>query len=58
MTYQNPRERAIQTQAIIKANKMFNPSYNQHTEELTGESNDRTPYDYAGTEQEILIEHN
>lgn len=39
--------------AIEKANKMFNPSYNMHTEELSGESNDRTAYDYAGTEQEI-----
>ncbi len=58
MTYQNPRVRAIQVQAIVKANKMFSPAYNQHTEELTGESNDRTAYDYAGTEQDLITNHN
>jgi hypothetical protein len=44
--------------AIEKANKMFNPSYNQHTEALSGEPSDRTAYDYAGSEQETLTEHN
>jgi hypothetical protein len=38
--------------AITKANKMFNPSFNQKAEELSGEPSDRTAYDYAGTEME------
>jgi hypothetical protein len=42
--------REIIRKAIEKANKMFNPSYNAHVEELTGEPNDRTAYDYAGDE--------
>lgn len=49
--------RTIIRQAITKANKMFNPSYNMHTEELSGEPNDRTSYDYAGVEQELIHNH-
>lgn len=44
--------------AIEKANTMFNPSYNKHTEELSGEPSDRDSYDYAGTEQELLTDNN
>jgi len=55
--YQNPRVKTIIANAIAKANTMFSPSYNQHTEELSGESNDRSAYDYAGTEQELKQEH-
>lgn len=44
--------RQIIRETIKKANKMFNPSYNLHTEEITGEPSDRTSYDYAGTELE------
>ena len=39
--------------AITRANKQFNPSYNLHTQELSGEPSDRDSYDYAGSEQEI-----
>lgn len=52
MNYVNPRVKVIQEQAIRKANSMFNPSFNQHTEELTGEPSDRDSYDYAGVEKE------
>lgn len=41
-------------QVINRANKQFNPSLNQTAEEMSGESNDRTAFDYAGTEQEII----
>lgn len=54
----NLRVMHIVNQAIYKANKMFNPSYNMHTEELSGEPNDRTAYDYAGAEMEPLIDNN
>lgn|GEM_PF-6044887 len=40
--------------AIQKANKQFNPSYNKHVEELSGEVSDREAYDYAGTEMELI----
>ena len=49
--------REIVRHAITKANKMFNPSYNMHTEELSGEPSDRTAYDYAGNEPQNQIEH-
>ncbi len=48
----------IARQAIEKSNKMFNPSCNMHTEELSGEPSDRTAYDYAGTEMEPLTDNN
>lgn len=41
-------------QAIAKANKQFNPSFNRHTEELSGEPSDRDSYDYAGTELKFI----
>lgn len=44
--------RSIIRRSIEKVNKMFNPSYNDHVEALSGEPSDRTAYDYAGTEQE------
>lgn len=49
--------KSIIRSAIEKANKMFNPSWNLHTEELSGEVSDRTAFDYAGTEPENKIEH-
>lgn len=51
-------QKIIQMQAIRKANKIFNPSYNLHTEELTGIPSDRDAYDYAGSERETLINNN
>lgn len=48
--YQNPRVKQIIAHAINKANTMFNPSYDMHTEELSGEPSDRSAYDYAGEE--------
>ena len=41
-------ERRIIREAIAKANTMFSPSYNQHTEALSGIPSDRDEYDYAG----------
>ena len=55
---ENPSARNIIRKAIEKANTMFNPSYNQYVEELTGTPSDRTAEDYAGCEQEKLTEHN
>lgn len=54
MTYINPRVKVIQEQAIRKANSMFSPSFNQHTEELTGEPSDREASDYSGVEKEWI----
>jgi hypothetical protein len=50
--------RSIVLSAIEKANKMHNPSYDLHVEELSGQVSDRTAYDYAGSEPENQIEHN
>lgn len=50
--YHNPRERTIINEAIHKSNTMFNPSFNQHTEALSSEPNDRDAYDFAGCELE------
>lgn len=50
--------REIIRQAIAKANKQFNPAYNKHTEELSGETSDRDSYDYAGAEMEPLTDYN
>ncbi len=47
----------IKREAIEKANRQFNPALNQDVEELTHEPSDRTGYDYAGTEQELIINH-
>lgn len=52
--YTNPRIKTIIAQAISKANTMFNPSYNQHVEELSGEPSDRDAGDYSGTEREVI----
>jgi hypothetical protein len=49
--------RSIVLSAIEKANKMHNPSYDLHVEELSGQPNDRSAYDYAGSEPENQIEH-
>lgn len=57
MTYQNPRIKTIVENAIRKSNTMFNPSYNQHVEELSGLPSDRDSSDYSGTEKELLTEH-
>jgi len=46
--------KSIIRNAIQKKNMMFNPSYNLHAEALSGESNDRTSYDYADCEMEAL----
>ena len=51
MPLNNSRE--IVRKAKEKANKMFNPSYNSEVEELSGEPNDRTAYDYAGCELQV-----
>lgn len=53
----------LSAQKIIRgvirvANKQFNPSLNQKAEEMSGEPSDRTAYDYSGTEQELLTNHN
>ena len=49
--------KSIINHAVAKANTMFNPSYNQHTEELSGEPSDRSNYDYAGSEPSNQVEH-
>lgn len=51
-------KKEIVRKAIARANKMFNPSFNRHTEELSGEPNDREAYDYSGTEMETLTKNN
>jgi hypothetical protein len=53
----NPSARAIINKAIAKANTMFNPSYNQYVEELTGIPSDRTAEDYAGCDRELKTNH-